>query len=89
MVENVVAINLKAPETEALLRQIAELTGDSLTQAAHRAFERRLEELQQDSERERKKATRAIREIVSLARSLPILDQRSSKEISDWLWEDA
>lgn len=80
------AINLKAPETEALLRRLAELTGDSLTQAAHKAFESRLRALESSTERSSNALEKALLEIASQAQQLPVLDARSEKELSDWAW---
>ena len=73
------AMSLKNPRAEALAREVARETGESLTQAIVRALEERLERL-----RGRRAAPDVAREIIRVAercRALPDLDRRSADEI--------
>ena len=74
------ALSFKDPETDALARQVAKLTGESLTEAVRTALSERLE-------RERLKRgkpgdiEKRIDEIVERYNALPILDDRTLDEI--------
>jgi len=73
------AMSLKNPRAEALAREVARETGESLTQAIVRALEERLERL-----RGRRAAPDVAREIIRVAercQALPDLDRRSADEI--------
>jgi antitoxin VapB len=75
-----VALSLKDPETDRLARQVASLTGESLTEAVRTALAERLR-------RERLKRGRQADlagELMAIARrgdALPVLDARSADEI--------
>ncbi|KPF79817.1 hypothetical protein IP78_08650 [Brevundimonas sp. AAP58] len=77
------ALSLKDRETDSLARQVANLTGESLTVAVRTALSERLE-------RERLKrgdpADRVARilEIARRSAALPILDHRTDDEIMGW-----
>jgi len=74
------ALSLKDPETDSLARQVASLTGESLTQAVRTALAERLR-------RERLKRGQApdleaeIDAIVKRVAALPVLDDRTADEI--------
>ena len=73
------AISIKDAETDRLARELAETTGESLTEAIRRALEERLE-------RETHRATRqglsvSIRRIQERVANLPVLDARDADEI--------
>ncbi len=73
------ALNIKDPDTDRLARQLARLTGESLTEAVAAALRERLE-------RERRRRGKAIDrdEVMRIARriaSRPVLDARSPEEI--------
>ncbi|MDB5479266.1 MAG: hypothetical protein JWO83_319 [Caulobacteraceae bacterium] len=74
------ALSLKDPETDSLARQVASLTGETLTQAVRTALAERLR-------RERLKRGQApdleaeIDAIVKRVAALPVLDDRSADEI--------
>lgn len=74
------ALSLKDPETDRLAREVARLTGESLTQAVRVALAERLE-------RERRRRGRPSRlvdrlnEIALHCASLPDYDTRSADEI--------
>jgi len=74
------ALSLKDPETDKLARQVASLTGESLTEAVRTALSERLR-------RERLKRGKAadfdakVDAIVRRVAALPVLDDRTADEI--------
>lgn len=74
------ALSLKDPETDALARQVARLTGETLTQAIRTSLAERLER-----ERLKRGETTDLRdeidEIVRRFNALPVFDTRSADEI--------
>ena len=74
------ALSLKDPETDSLARQVASLTGETLTEAVRTSLAERLR-------RERLKRGRTsslgeeIDAIVRRVASLPVLDERSADAI--------
>ncbi len=74
------ALSLKDPETDSLARQVASLTGETLTEAVRTSLAERLR-------RERLKRGRPANladELEAIARrcdALPVLDHRSADEI--------
>lgn len=73
------ALNIKDPETDRLARELAQLTGESITSALHRAIQMRL-----DRERARRHApaTRhVLAELIQRGRARETLDTRSAEEI--------
>lgn len=70
------ALNIKDPETDRLARELARLTGESITVSLRRAVEQRLE-----VERRRRAARPELREIIERGRSRPMLDSRTAEEI--------
>jgi antitoxin VapB len=74
-------LNIKDAETCRLARELAQMTGESLTETVRTALRQRLD---QESRRERRRdpALRAeIEEIIAHCSSLPVLDSRSDDEI--------
>lgn len=72
-------ISLKDPETDRLARELARVTGESLTQAIRRAVEERLRRVTG-----RRRATALRSEILRIQERiarLPLLDDRSDDEI--------
>jgi antitoxin VapB len=73
------ALSIKNPETEQLARQVAQVTGESLTEAIQKSLKERLERL---SRQQRHHFMRSeIDEILRRVDALPILDHRSPDEI--------
>jgi antitoxin VapB len=74
------ALSLKDPETDSLARQVARLTGETLTEAVRTSLSERLK-------RERLKRGRPphladeLEAIVARSDGLPMLDSRSLEEI--------
>lgn len=70
------AINLKDPETEALARELARQTGESLTAAVSQAVRERLERLRVSRSRRA-----ALERVLKSAWELPRIDSRTPEEI--------
>jgi antitoxin VapB len=73
------SLNIKNAETHRLVRQLAELTGQSQTSAVEDAVRRRLEELTRENEVERR--YRVLSEIIQRAQEAAATDP-------DWLRRD-
>jgi antitoxin VapB len=73
-----VSLNIKSGEADRLARELAALTGESLTEAVTVALAERLQRCRRPSNAARKVAIRAIRERVS---RMPVLDDRSDEEL--------
>jgi antitoxin VapB len=73
------ALNIKDPEADRLARELAALTGESITAAVTSALRERIDRCKQrERMRARRAALEAIQERVS---TLPVLDDRSDEEI--------
>ncbi|MFV3127839.1 type II toxin-antitoxin system VapB family antitoxin [Niveispirillum sp. KHB5.9] len=75
------ALNIKSPEAEKDVRRLAELTGESLTEAMHTAVRERLERLSQAEARAEEARWAEINAIIKEIQSAPVLDPRSPDEI--------
>jgi antitoxin VapB len=73
------AINLKNPETERLVRELVQLTGESLTDAITEAVRERLERTRRGLDRA--SSYERVRAIQRRVRERPVLDPRSPDEI--------
>lgn len=75
-------ISIRNPKAEQLAREVAEQSGESLTQAIIHALEERLERL-----KSRRSATNLAEEMLKISErcsALPDLDPRSPDEILDY-----
>lgn len=73
------ALNIKDPKTEQAVRELATLTGETVTAAVRRAAEERLQRV-----RRRRSGRSLAEEIMEIGRhcaSLPVFDDRSPDEI--------
>ena len=73
------ALNIKDPETDRLARELAAATGESITVAARRAIEERLERGR--ARADAGSASVDLGDLIERARSRPDLDVRSAEEI--------
>jgi antitoxin VapB len=78
------ALSIKDPETDRIVRELASLTGETMTEAMRRAAAERL-----DRERRKRGDTNEnlVAELHAIAvhcASLPLLDDRSEDEILGW-----
>ena len=72
-------LNIKDPATEKAVRELAALTGETVTAAVHRAAEERLQRVRRD--RTARSLAEQILEIGRRCASLPDRDPRSADEI--------
>jgi antitoxin VapB len=72
-------LSIRNPEAERLARQVAQRTGESITEAIERSLEERLQRLQR-SGRNRILAEQ-VQEILNRFDLLPTVDARSEEEI--------
>jgi antitoxin VapB len=72
------ALSIKSAEADKLARELAAVTGETLTEAVTTALEERLSRCRKPKNATRRLALRAIRERVS---RLPILDDRPDDEV--------
>jgi antitoxin VapB len=74
------ALSLKDPEPDALARQVAALTGETLTEAVRRSLAERLH-MEQLKRGERPWDQARIDALIERYNALPLLDTRSDDEI--------
>lgn len=74
------ALSFKDPETDALARQVARLTGESLTLAVRTSLAERLRN-EQLKRGQRPVDVAAVRRIIAHCSALPVLDARSDDAI--------
>ena len=72
-------LSIKNDITERLARQVAEVTGESLTEAIQKALRERLDRLKHA--RKNKILSSQLEEILRRVDKLPILDSRTADEI--------
>lgn len=75
------ALNIKDPETDRLARELAAATGESITVAARRALEERLERVRHSQRASESDHRDVIDGIIARGRARPILDARPVDEI--------
>jgi len=74
-----VPLNIKDPETDALVRRLAALTGESITGAIRTAVRERLERVGGSARAEHLRAE--LDEIADRCSSLPVLDARDADDL--------
>jgi antitoxin VapB len=76
------ALNIKSAEADQLARELAALTGESITEAVTRALDQRLKQQRAERDvRRRERLRSALDAIRARTASLPVLDPRSDDEI--------
>ena len=73
------ALNIKDPDTDRLARELAEATGESITVAARRAIEERLQRVK--ARARAGSAADDLDEIIRRGRTRQMLDERTPEEI--------
>ncbi len=73
------ALNIKDPETDRLARELAQATGESITEAAKIAIEERLARVR--ARKEAGKVRVDLDDLIERARAAIVLDDRSPDEI--------
>ena len=82
------AVNLKSAEAEAILKRLAEETGESLTEAATQAFRERLARLEAEKAASRQRDLSFVLDLIDEGRRAPVVDSRPIKVIRDELWDE-
>lgn len=75
------ALNIKNPETERLVRELARRRREGVTEMLTKLVSRELERERRKPPRETEEFHRRIQEIVDSVKQLPVLDDRSADEI--------
>jgi antitoxin VapB len=75
------ALSLKDPETDRLAREVAKLTGESLTEAVRTALAERLERERLRRGQPRRSLAEGLDALAKECAALPDLDPRSPDEI--------
>jgi antitoxin VapB len=73
------ALNIKDPETDRLVRELAAATGETITRAVERSVAERLDRVRGRSRA--RDLTEEIAEIAQRCASLPVVDDRAPDEI--------
>ena len=76
-------LSIKAPEADRLARELADTTGETITDAVIVAMRERLER----EKRKRESKEQLIEDLMAIANhcaSLPVLDDRTEDEIMGW-----
>ncbi len=75
------SINLKSPDAERLIRRLAQLTGESITDAVLEAVRQRLEREEAARRQDVDRSWARIEQLQRRVREQPLLDSRSADEI--------
>jgi antitoxin VapB len=81
-------LNIKKKETHDAARRLAELTGESLTEAVDKAVHERLDRLSAARVQDKQEAWRRIRELQKQVAELPVYDSRSAEEIMEDMYDE-
>jgi antitoxin VapB len=73
------SLNIKDPEADTLARKLAQVTGETITEAVTVAVQERLERLR--AARSRRSLADELDEIALRCAALPVLDERPEEEI--------
>jgi antitoxin VapB len=75
----VMALNIRHPETEKLAEEVTKLTGETKTEAVRRALLDRLKRLRRD--RTKRRLADELDQIAARCARLPVRDRRTGDEI--------
>jgi antitoxin VapB len=81
-------LNIKKKETHEAARRLAELTGESLTEAVDKAVRERLARLSAAQDQDKQEAWRRIRELQRQLAEAPTYDSRSMEEIMEDMYDE-
>ena len=73
------ALSIKNPDTEQLARQVAEATGETITEAIQKSLQERMKRIHR--QRRQRHVEARLEDIIKRLRALPVLDKRSADEI--------
>jgi antitoxin VapB len=75
------ALSIRDPETDWLARELAALTGESMTEAIRKALAERLAQTRCAREEERRRLVEDVRAIQERVAGLTVLDGRAADEM--------
>jgi antitoxin VapB len=75
------ALSIRDSETDRLARELARLTGETMTQAIRTALEERLVRERRQRDQDVEKRREAVMEVLERVWAMPVLDMRSADEI--------
>jgi antitoxin VapB len=75
------ALSIRDLETDRLARQLAALTGETMTQAIRIALKERLRRERSRREQDLEERRQAVMEVLERIWALPVVDKRSADEI--------
>jgi len=81
-------LNIKKKETHDAARQLAELTGESLTEAVDRAVHERLDRIKARKALDKEEVWRKVRQIQEDLANAPTHDDRTVQEIMDDMYDE-
>jgi antitoxin VapB len=81
------AINIKDPATEQAVRELAAMSGTSITEAIRVAAEAMIEAKKAERAAEIERRRAANEKLLEEIHQLPVLDPRPWREIRDELWD--
>ncbi|MEE6282792.1 type II toxin-antitoxin system VapB family antitoxin [Georgenia sunbinii] len=82
------ALNIKNERTHALVRRLAEMTGQSQTSAVEDAVQRRIEELSRSEDEVEAKVERALRIAEEFSADLTPQDREALLSADDYLYDE-
>lgn len=74
-------ISIKNEDVEAMIRQLAQLSGESVTDTVRHAIEDRLALFEEARKIDKSERLKRVREILAEARRLPVYDDRPMEEM--------
>ena len=75
------ALSIRDPETDRLARELARLTGETMTHAIRTSLEERLAREKRRRDQDVEKRYDAVMEVLERIWAMPVLDGRSADEI--------
>ena len=81
-------LNIKKKETHEAARRLAELTGESLTEAVDKAVHERLERLAAVRDQKKEETWRRIKQLQKQAAEAPKYDSRRLEEIMEDMYDE-
>ena len=81
-------LNIKKKETHEAARRLAELTGESLTEAVDRAVHERLDRIKARKAVDKEEVWRKVRQMQEDLANAPTYDDRTVQEIMDDMYDE-
>ena len=81
-------LNIKKKETHDAARRLAELTGESLTEAVDKAVRERLDRIKAHKTVDKEELWRKVRQMQEDLANAPTYDDRSVQEIMDDMYDE-